>query len=78
VAASSGQGGSGAGSAPTAVGADEEGSKAAEPAEVLPPSRREQGAAGSVLAGWLAGCCGCREGKLWCVLLSLESLALGC
>jgi hypothetical protein len=41
VAMSSGQGG--AGSARTAVGADAEGSKAAEPAAVLPPSRRKQG-----------------------------------
>jgi hypothetical protein len=43
VAASSEEGGDGAGSAPTAVGADEEGSKAAEPAAVLPPNRRRQG-----------------------------------
>jgi hypothetical protein len=41
---SSGQGGGGgAGAAPTAVGADAEGSRAAEPAAVLPPSRRKQG-----------------------------------
>jgi hypothetical protein len=43
VAMSSGQGGGGAGGARTAVGADAEGSKAAESAAVLPPSRRKQG-----------------------------------
>jgi hypothetical protein len=44
LALSCGQGGGGgAGGALTAVGADAEGSRAAEPAAVLPPSRRKQG-----------------------------------